>query len=111
MAVTFPESTKSSVRQRLATHVRERWPQITELHMRHRGVFTYVEATTTGAGTLPLCRLRQRPEPLARRSLPGHGLSPGSASALWPGHHRWWPFPSAGGVIRNRDSGLLADVG
>lgn len=53
----FPESTKNSVRQRLAARARERWPQITELRMRHRGVFTYVEATTQ-AGTLPLCRLR-----------------------------------------------------
>lgn len=57
MAVTFPESTKNSVRQRMATHARERWPQITELHMRHRGVFTYLEAATNDA-TLPLCRLR-----------------------------------------------------
>lgn len=57
MAPTFPESTKNSVRQRIAARARERWPQITELHMRHRGVFTYVEATTE-AGTLPLCRLR-----------------------------------------------------
>jgi hypothetical protein len=54
---TFPESTKISVRQRLAARVRERWPQIAELHMRHRGVFTYVEATIDTA-TLPLCRLR-----------------------------------------------------
>ncbi len=57
MAVTFPESTKISVRQRMAARARERWPQITRLHIRHRGVFTYVEATTD-TGTLPLCRLR-----------------------------------------------------
>lgn len=57
VAPRFPDSTKSSVRQRLAARARERWPQITELHMRHHDVFTYVEATTE-AGTLPLCRLR-----------------------------------------------------
>jgi hypothetical protein len=57
VAPTFPESTKSSVRQRIAARARERWPQITELRMRHHGVFTYVEATTE-AGILPLCRLR-----------------------------------------------------
>jgi hypothetical protein len=57
VAVTFPESTKNSVRQRLAARARERWPQITELRMRHRGAFTYVEALT-GTATLPLCRLR-----------------------------------------------------
>jgi hypothetical protein len=58
VALTFPESTKNSVRQRLAARARERWPQITELPMRHRGAFTYVEATTTDGTTLPLCRLR-----------------------------------------------------
>jgi len=57
VAPRFPESTKSSVRQRLAARARERWPQIIELHTRHHGVFTYVEATTQTA-TLPLCRLR-----------------------------------------------------
>jgi hypothetical protein len=57
VTVRFPESTKNSVRHRLATRARERWPQITELNMRHRGVFTYIEATTA-AGTLALCRLR-----------------------------------------------------
>ena len=57
MALTFPESTKNSVRQRLAARARECWPQITELHMRHRGAFTYVE-TRTQTATLPLCRLR-----------------------------------------------------
>lgn len=57
MAPRFPESTKTSLRQRLAARARERWPQIIELHMHHRSVFTYVEATTTTA-TLRLCRLR-----------------------------------------------------
>ena len=58
MAVKFPESTKASVHQRLAARARERWPDIAELHVRHRGTFTYVEATTTNGPTLPLCRLR-----------------------------------------------------
>jgi hypothetical protein len=57
VVVRFPESTKNSVRQRLSARARERWPQITELHMRHRGVFTYVEATTPD-GIQQLCRLR-----------------------------------------------------
>jgi hypothetical protein len=63
MAIRFPESTKTSVRQRLLTRARQRWPQITELHTRHRGVFTYIDATIDGATTteateLKLCRLR-----------------------------------------------------
>jgi hypothetical protein len=41
----------------LAARARERWPQIIELHMRHRGVFTYVQASTE-AGTVQLCGLR-----------------------------------------------------
>ena len=58
MAVKFPESTKTSVHQRLLARARQRWPQITELRVRHRGSFTYIEATTTEEATLPLCRLR-----------------------------------------------------
>ena len=57
MAPRFPESTKNSLRHRLSARARERWPQISELNIRHRGVFTYVQATTE-AGILPLCRLR-----------------------------------------------------
>ena len=57
VAPRFPESTQNSVRQRLAARARERWPRITELRMCHRGVFTYVEASTDGA-VLRLCRLR-----------------------------------------------------
>jgi hypothetical protein len=58
VAVKFPESTKTSLRQRLLTRARERWPQILELHIRHRGTFTYVEATTNDGDQLRLCRLR-----------------------------------------------------
>ena len=58
MAVKFPESTKTSVHQRLLARARQRWPQIAQLRVRHRGSFTYLEATTTEEATLPLCRLR-----------------------------------------------------
>jgi hypothetical protein len=63
MAIRFPESTKTSVRQRLLARAQQRWPQITELHTRYRGVFTYIDATiddptTTEATELKLCRLR-----------------------------------------------------
>jgi hypothetical protein len=59
MAAEFPESTKTSVHQRLLARARERWPQVAALQVRHRGPFTYIEATTTTDGTtLPLCRLR-----------------------------------------------------
>jgi len=37
---------------------RMRWPQITSLQIRHRGTFSYIDATLTDATTLKLCRLR-----------------------------------------------------
>jgi hypothetical protein len=54
----YPDSTKASLEHRLRARARERWPQITSLQIRHRGTFSYVEATLTGASTLQLCRLR-----------------------------------------------------
>jgi hypothetical protein len=37
---------------------REGWPQIARLHIRHRGTFSYIDATLTDATALKLCRLR-----------------------------------------------------
>ena len=54
----YPDSTKSSLEQRLRVRARERWTQITSLQVRHRGTFSYVEATLTDATELKLCRLR-----------------------------------------------------
>jgi hypothetical protein len=54
----YPDSTKTSLEQRLRARARERWPQIASLQIRHRGVFSYVDATLTGATPLKLCRLR-----------------------------------------------------
>ena len=54
----YPDSTKTSLEQRLRARARERWPQIASLHIRHRGDFSYVDATLTGDTTLKLCRLR-----------------------------------------------------
>jgi hypothetical protein len=55
---TYPDSTKTSLEQRLRARARERWPQIASLQIRHRGVFSYVDATLTDGTTLKLCRLR-----------------------------------------------------
>jgi hypothetical protein len=54
----YPDSTKTSLEQRLRARARERWPQIASLHIRHRGNFSYVDATLTDATTFKLCRLR-----------------------------------------------------
>jgi hypothetical protein len=54
----YPDSTKTSLEQRLRARARERWPQIASLHIRHRGAFSYIDATLTDATTLKLGRLR-----------------------------------------------------
>ena len=54
----YPDSTKTSLEQRLRARARERWPQIASLQIRHRGTFSYVDATVTDGTTLKLCRLR-----------------------------------------------------
>jgi len=77
----YPDSTKTSLEQRLRARARERWPQIASLQIRHRGTFSYVDATLTDATTVQLCRLRyvDLPHRPARRHLPGrprHRLRP-----------------------------------
>jgi hypothetical protein len=58
VVATYPDSTKTSLEQRLRARARERWPQIASLQIRHRGTFSYVDAVLTDATTLKLCRLR-----------------------------------------------------
>jgi hypothetical protein len=53
-----PESTKSSLRLRLATHAAKRWPALTEVDVRFRGGFAYVDGHLADGTVLPLCRLR-----------------------------------------------------
>jgi hypothetical protein len=53
-----PESTKTSLRQRLATRARERWPQLAGVTVRYHGEFAYVAGHLPDGTTLPLCRLR-----------------------------------------------------
>jgi hypothetical protein len=54
---SIPDSTKSSLNQRLAQRARERWPQIERVETRFRAGFAYVDARA-GDETLKLCRLR-----------------------------------------------------
>jgi len=55
---TIPESTKTSLAQRLHAHARTRWPQLTAVHVRYRGQFAYVEGELTDGDRMPLMRLR-----------------------------------------------------
>jgi hypothetical protein len=53
-----PESTKTSLRQRLQARAHDRWPKLAEATTRHRGAFAYVSGRLADGTTLPLFRLR-----------------------------------------------------
>ncbi len=53
-----PESTKTSLQQRLSAHARQRWPQLSGLDVRFRANFAYITARLPEGDTLPLMRLR-----------------------------------------------------
>jgi hypothetical protein len=54
----IPDSTKTSLAQRLRQHARDHWPQLTGLHVRYHGQFAYVEGELADGDRLPLIRLR-----------------------------------------------------
>src|SRR5260370_16484470 len=58
VVAAYPDSTKTSLEQRLRARARQPWPQIASLHIRHRGTFSYVDATLADSTTLKLRRLR-----------------------------------------------------
>ena len=58
MAKPPPESTKASLRLRLADHARQHWPALASVKVRHRGVFAYIDGHLPDGTVLPLCRLR-----------------------------------------------------
>jgi hypothetical protein len=55
---TPPESTKTSLRQRLRARANQRWPQLVDLTIRHHGGFAYIGGQLPDGTTLPLFRLR-----------------------------------------------------
>ena len=55
--VKIPESTKSSLIQRLSARARERWPGLLEVKVRFRSGFAYVDGQM-GEEVMPLFRLR-----------------------------------------------------
>jgi hypothetical protein len=52
------EVTRAALAQRLDTHRRQRWPQLTGLTIRYRADFAYIGGATADDDSLPLCRLR-----------------------------------------------------
>src|SRR5215204_4450222 len=55
---TIPDSTKNSLHWRLADRAHQRWPELTEVRMRHRAGFAYVDGVLADGQVLRLCRLR-----------------------------------------------------
>jgi len=53
-----PESTKTSLQQRLNDHARTHWPALAKIDVRFRGTFAYIDAHLPNGDTLPLMRLR-----------------------------------------------------
>ena len=58
MPATIPESTKTSLQQRLTARARERWPALADVQVRFRGRFAYVDGELDSGEVLALCRLR-----------------------------------------------------
>ncbi len=54
----IPDSTQTSLRQRLLARAEERWPQLETIHTRYRAGFAYIDATLTDGDQLKLFRLR-----------------------------------------------------
>lgn len=54
----IPDSTQTSLQQRLTARARQRWPQINEVNVRYRAGFAYVDAVIDDGEGLRLCRLR-----------------------------------------------------
>jgi hypothetical protein len=53
-----PASTKTSLTHKLTARARDRWPELTEVSVRFRGQYAYVNGQLHDGQDLPLCRLR-----------------------------------------------------
>ena len=56
----IPDSTKASLHQRLIEHSRERWPQLSEIRLRYRAGFAYIDGVLADDGVLRLWPARTR---------------------------------------------------
>jgi hypothetical protein len=57
MPPAIPESTKTSLGQRLRARQRECWPSLAGVNVRFRGRFAYIDGELEHRELLPLCRL------------------------------------------------------
>jgi len=56
--VKVPDSTKSSLDWKLRARVKQRWPALAAVTVKHRAGFAYITGHTSDGEDLPLCRLR-----------------------------------------------------
>jgi len=54
----IPDSTKTSLAQRLRAHARTTWPQLADVQVRYHGQFAYITGELTNGEQLRLLRLR-----------------------------------------------------
>jgi hypothetical protein len=54
----IPDSTKTSLAQRLRAHAKDTCPQLTTIHVRYRASFAYIDGELTDGDIQPLMRLR-----------------------------------------------------
>ena len=54
----IPDGTRATLARRLDAHRQQRWPQLSDLNIRYRAIFAYLEGATDDDASLPLCRLR-----------------------------------------------------
>jgi hypothetical protein len=87
----IPESTKSSLQQRLAARARERWPQISRINTRYRAGFAYVDAVLPGGDSY-------RCAGCATPATPTSGASRSTAPATTTTRTRSYPPGSMGGT-------------
>ena len=53
----IPDSVRSSLGERLNRRRKRRWPELTEIRLRFRGAFAYVDGVLDDGDVLKLCRL------------------------------------------------------
>lgn len=58
MGMAIPETTRQSLLNRLQNRSRARWPELSDLRLRFRANFAYVDGVDADGDLLNLCRLR-----------------------------------------------------
>ena len=82
---TIPDSTKTSFLRRLSTHAQRRWPALSDLQIRYRGGFVYLDGALPDGETLP-CADRATPAPPETRA--SRSIAPATRTTKTHSPHR-----------------------